>query len=74
MGYEVHIVTDAISSNNELDRKVGLRRMEKAGALLTTFELVLFEIIKDQTNPQYDEFYNVFKTNETSPSEKFTDF
>jgi len=36
LGHEVHILVDGISSANDIDRRVGIKRMEKAGAFITT--------------------------------------
>jgi nicotinamidase-related amidase len=42
-GYGVFIAVDAVSSRHSLDHDVALRRLEAAGAFLTTTEAVLFE-------------------------------
>lgn len=43
-GYEVHVVTDAVGSRHKEDREVGLRRLERAGCVLTTVEMTLLEL------------------------------
>ncbi|VDP13886.1 unnamed protein product [Soboliphyme baturini] len=53
--YEVHVVVDASSSRSLGDRLFAFRRMEKLGALLTTSECALFELVKDSTNPKFKE-------------------
>lgn len=42
-GYGVFIAVDAVSSRHSLDHDIGLRRLEAAGAILTTTEAILFE-------------------------------
>ena len=42
-GFRVHAVADAVGSRQNLDRDTALRRMDSAGAVLTTTETVLFE-------------------------------
>jgi len=42
-GYRVYIAVDAVGSRHPLDCEVALRRMESAGATLTTTEAALFE-------------------------------
>lgn len=42
-GYSVFIAVDAVSSRHALDHDIGLRRLEAAGAILTTTEAILFE-------------------------------
>jgi nicotinamidase-related amidase len=44
-GVEVHVATDAVGSRFESDKAVGLRKMERAGAVLTSVETALFELV-----------------------------
>jgi nicotinamidase-related amidase len=44
-GMEVHVVADAVTSRTEANREVGLRRMEKDGATITSVETALFELL-----------------------------
>jgi nicotinamidase-related amidase len=60
-GYEVHPIVDGISCTNKLDRTIAFKRMEEQGAYLSTFELLIFEMMKDQLFPKYDEVYQIFK-------------
>lgn len=55
-GIEVYVVEDAVGSRSEQDRSVGLRRMEAAGALPTSVEAALFELLGDAAS---DEFKSV---------------
>lgn len=43
-GYEVFLIADCSGSRFDLDHETGLRRMERAGAVLTTAEAALFEL------------------------------
>ena len=52
-GYAVFLAVDAISSRHALDREVALRRMESAGAILTTSESILFEWCRSASHPQF---------------------
>ncbi len=45
-GFEVHCVTDAISSRTQENREIGLTRMKEEGAILTSTEMCLFELLK----------------------------
>jgi nicotinamidase-related amidase len=45
-GVEVHVAEDAVGSRSEDDKRVALRRMEHAGAVLTTVEMALFELVR----------------------------
>jgi nicotinamidase-related amidase len=44
-GYTVHVAGDAVGSRTEDNRAVGLRRMEKAGALLSSTEMAIYELL-----------------------------
>jgi nicotinamidase-related amidase len=44
LGKTVHVVTDAVGSRHSVDQSVGLRKMENAGALITSTETVMFEL------------------------------
>lgn len=45
-GFEVHCVADAISSRTKENREIGLARMQEDGAILTSTEMCLFELLK----------------------------
>jgi nicotinamidase-related amidase len=42
---EVHVAADAVGSRTPANRDVGLRKMERAGALVTSTEAALFELL-----------------------------
>lgn len=44
-GLEVHVVQDAVASRTEENRLVGLQKAERAGAMITTVEMALFELV-----------------------------
>jgi nicotinamidase-related amidase len=44
-GLEVHVATDATGSRAEENRVIGLRRMEKAGAVLSSVEMAVYELL-----------------------------
>jgi nicotinamidase-related amidase len=44
-GYQVHVATDAVGSRAPEDREVGLRRMERAGAVLSSTEMAIYELL-----------------------------
>lgn len=45
-GYNVVLVADCVGSRRPYDREIALRRAEKEGALLTTSESILFELLR----------------------------
>jgi nicotinamidase-related amidase len=44
-GVEVHVARDAVGSRFEQDREVGLEKAERAGAVITSVETALFELV-----------------------------
>lgn len=44
-GYHVHVATDAVGARTPDDREVGLRRMERAGAVLSSAEMAVYELL-----------------------------
>jgi len=52
-GVEVHLVVDAVGSRHRLDHLVGLRRLTAAGAVATTVEAVLFELLGGADHPDF---------------------
>ena len=52
-GLGVFIVVDAVASRHALDHEVALRRLEGAGAILTTSEAVIFEWCRSAEHPQF---------------------
>lgn len=45
LGYTVHLCGDAISSRRSQDRKLAIERMRQAGAVVTTTESCIFELL-----------------------------
>jgi nicotinamidase-related amidase len=52
-GYRVYVPVDAVGSRYEIDYQTGLRRMESAGATLTTTESALFEWCQVSGTPTF---------------------
>lgn len=52
-GKQVHIICDAVSSQKPHDRAVALKRMAAAGAVLTTSECAIFDLIGGAKHPHF---------------------
>ena len=44
-GFTVHVAGDAVGSRTDANRQVGLARMEKAGAFLSSAEMAVYELL-----------------------------
>ena len=60
-GYEVQVVTDAVSSRNPADKAVGLAKMTATGCQLTSVETALFEMLKVASGRQFKEILQIVK-------------
>ena len=54
-GVEVHVPADAVGSRHLLDYERGLERLERAGAVISTVETVLFELLGRAGTPEFKE-------------------
>jgi nicotinamidase-related amidase len=57
-GTEVHVAEDAVASRFDENKRIGLHKMEQAGAVLTSVETALFELLRQAGT---DEFKTVQK-------------
>jgi nicotinamidase-related amidase len=51
--FQVYLAVDALASRYALDREIALRRLEQAGAILTTVETCAFEWLGGKDHPQF---------------------
>lgn len=61
-GFEVFVVADASSSRSQTDRTFALERLRGAGAIITTTESILFQLIADKQHPSFKEIQSLIKT------------
>ncbi len=52
-GIEVHVPADAVGSRHQIDYECGLERMIGAGAVLSTVETALFELLECAGTPEF---------------------
>ena len=60
-GYTVHVPADCMSSRSANDRMWAAERMEKAGAIMTTYEAVLYELLRDSKAEGFKEISKIVK-------------
>jgi len=54
-GYLVHVASDAVSSRTEWNWKIGLERMRAAGAIISSTEMMIYELLRSSADPAFKE-------------------
>src|SRR5499427_2418009 len=54
-GYLVHIASDAVSSRTEWNWKIGLDRMRAAGAIISSTEMIIYELMRSSSSAAFKE-------------------
>jgi nicotinamidase-related amidase len=52
-GYLVHVASDAVSSRTEWNWKIGLERMRAAGAVISSTEMMIYELMRSSSSPAF---------------------
>ena len=52
-GIDAHVPADAVGSRHPIDYERGLERLERAGAVVTTVEAALFELLERAGTPEF---------------------
>ncbi len=60
-GYGVHVVTDTVSSRTSQNREIGFNLMNRVGAVLTSTEAVLFELLKIAKGEKFKAISQIIK-------------
>lgn len=60
-GYEVQVAADAVSSRFAHNKPIGLDRMKGAGAIITSTEMALFEMLVKAEGPAFSEIVKIVK-------------
>ncbi len=60
-GFQAHVAADAVSSRTELNWQIGLRRVEHAGAHISSVEMALFELMVEGGTPEFREILAMVK-------------
>ena len=54
-GYLVHVASDAVSSRTEWNWKIGLDRMRAAGAIISSTEMMIYELVRSSSSSAFKE-------------------
>lgn len=60
-GHLVHVAADAVSSRTELNWKLGLKRMRDAGAVISSTEMMIYELLGKSGSPEFKEMLKHLK-------------
>ena len=60
-GLNVHVAADAVSSRTELNWKIGLNRMQAAGAVVSSTEMMIYELLGKSDTPAFKEMLRHLK-------------
>src|SRR5438477_6361612 len=60
-GYLVHVASDAVGSRTEWNWKIGLERMRDAGAVISSTEMMVYELMRSSGTPEFKELLPYIK-------------
>jgi nicotinamidase-related amidase len=60
-GYQIHVPQDAVTSRTDENWQVGLKLMDKAGAVITSTEAILYQIMKKAGTTEFKKMLKVIK-------------
>ena len=60
-GYAVHLLTDCISARFAHNKQAGLAKMQQSGAVPSSIEMALFELLRDAKHAQFKEIQKLIK-------------
>jgi nicotinamidase-related amidase len=60
-GFRVYVAADAVAARGQIDHDVSLRRMDSAGATLTTTEAALFEWCARAGSPEFKQISQLIR-------------
>jgi nicotinamidase-related amidase len=60
-GFVVHVASDAVSSRTEWNWKIGLERMRAAGAVISSTEMIIYELMRASSSAAFKELLPYLK-------------
>lgn len=60
-GIQVHLLTDAVCSRFEINRAVGVAKMQAGGVITSSVEMALFELMRDAKHEQFKEIQRLIR-------------
>jgi len=62
LGYQVHLLSDAITARLPRNREVALQKLERSGALLSSLEMAMFELCGGAGTPEFKQIQSLVKS------------
>jgi nicotinamidase-related amidase len=62
LGYTVHVVADAVASRSRFNWEIGLKRLERAGVVISSTEMMVFELLNRAGTPEFRAALPLLKT------------
>jgi len=59
--HDVHVAADAVASRTPQNREIGLHKMERAGATITSVETALFELLERAGSDEFKAIQELVK-------------
>ena len=60
-GYIVHVAADAVSSRTRENWQIGLNRMERAGTVISSTEMIVYELLGKSGTPEFKALLPILK-------------
>lgn len=60
-GYQVHLLTDCITARSARNRQIGFAKMQQSGAIPSSTEMALFELMRDAKHEQFKSIQRLIK-------------
>lgn len=60
-GYGVHVAADAVGSRSPENAQIGLQRMRDAGAVISSTEMAIYELLGDSRRPEFKQMLPYLK-------------
>ncbi len=60
-GYMVHVASDAVGSRTDWNWRLGLERMESAGCVISSTEMMMYELLRRSGTAQFKEMLQYIK-------------
>jgi nicotinamidase-related amidase len=61
LGFQVHLLIDCITARSAQNKQIGLAKMQQSGAIPSSIELALFELMRDAKHEQFKAIQKLIK-------------